>query len=32
MKNKRCAKCGYDESPTVNTLFHKVKFGIVEAF
>jgi len=30
--NKRCTKCGYDESPTSNTLFHKVKFGIVEAF
>lgn len=30
--NRRCTKCGYDESPTANTLFHKVKFGIVEAF
>ncbi len=28
--NRRCTKCGYDESPTANTLFHKVKFGIVE--
>ena len=30
--NRRCTKCGYDESPTANTLFHKDKFGIVEAF
>ena len=30
--NRRCTKCGYDETPTANTLFHKVKFGIVEAF
>ena len=30
--NRRCSTCGYDESPTANTLFHKVKFGIVEAF
>ena len=26
--NRRCSKCGYDEYPTANTLFHKVKFGI----
>jgi hypothetical protein len=30
--NRRCTKCGYDESPTANTLFHKVKFGIDKAF
>ena len=30
--NRRCTKCGYDESPTSNTLFHKVKFGIENAF
>lgn len=32
MFNRRCSLCGYDESPTANTLFHKVKFGISEAF
>jgi len=30
--NLRCTKCGYDESPTANTLFHKVKFGLQNAF
>lgn len=25
-------KCGYDESPTANTVFNKVKFGIDKAF
>lgn len=30
--NRRCTKCGYDESPTANTLFHKLKFGIENAF
>jgi hypothetical protein len=30
--NRRCSRCGYDESPTANTLFHKVKFGIDNAF
>lgn len=30
--NRRCTKCGYNESPTANTLFHKVKFGIDNAF
>jgi len=29
---RRCKKCGYDESPTANTLFHKVKFGVENAF
>jgi hypothetical protein len=26
--NRRCSLCGYDESPTSHTLFHKIKFGI----
>lgn len=30
--NRRCCRCGYDESPTANTLFHKLKFGIDNAF
>ena len=30
--NRRCSRCGYDESPTANTLFHKLKFGIENAF
>ena len=30
--NRRCTKCGYDESPTANTLFHKLKFGIENGF
>ena len=30
--SRRCSKCGYDESPTVGTLFHKLKFGIDKAF
>lgn len=30
--NRRCSKCGYDESPTSHTLFHKLKFGIAKAF
>ena len=25
--SRRCKKCGYDESTTTNTLFHKLKFG-----
>ncbi len=28
----RCTRCGYDESPTAGTLFHKLKFGIEHAF
>ncbi len=32
MFNRRCTSCGYEESPTANTLFHKVKFGISNAF
>ena len=30
--HRRCQRCGYDESPTANTLFHKVKFPLVKAF
>jgi len=30
--NRRCTKCGYDESPTSHTLFHKLKFGITNGF
>lgn len=30
--SQRCKACGYDESPTAHTLFHKVKFGIENAF
>jgi len=31
-KSRRCCKCGYDESTTTGTLFHKLKFGIDKAF
>ncbi len=30
--SKICNRCSYIESPTANTLFHKVKFGIRKAF
>ncbi len=30
--SRRCGKCGYDESTTTGTLFHKLKFGIDKAF
>ena len=30
--NKRCTKCRYDESPTVGTMFEKLKFSILKAF
>ena len=30
--HRRCKKCQYDESPTANTLFHKLKFSINRAF
>lgn len=30
--NRRCTKCNYDESPTVGTLFEKLKFSILIAF
>ncbi len=29
---KRCTRCGYNESPTTNTLFHAIKFPIEKAF
>jgi len=29
---RRCSRCGYDESSTSHTLFHKVKFDICKAF
>ena len=29
---RRCKGCGYDESPTANTLFHKLKFDLAKAF
>jgi len=30
--NHRCLACGYEESPTANTLFHKLKFPLLKAF
>jgi transposase-like protein/predicted RNA-binding Zn-ribbon protein involved in translation (DUF1610 family) len=30
--NRRCVHCGYEESPTANTLFHKLKFPLQKAF
>ena len=30
--SKRCGRCKYDESPTANTMFDKVKFPILLAF
>jgi len=30
--HKRCTRCGYDESATAGTLFHKLKFPILKAF
>ena len=30
--NRRCTKCRYDESPTANTMFNKLKFSILIAF
>lgn len=29
---RECNQCHYDESPTANNLFHKVKFGLHKAF
>ena len=29
---RQCTKCGYQATPTSNTLFHKVKFPILKAF
>jgi len=30
--SRRCLKCKYDESPTVNSMFEKLKFSILIAF
>ena len=30
--SRKCNNCQYDESPTANTLFHKVKFPLQKAF
>lgn len=30
--SRQCTSCRYDESPTANTLFHKVKFDLLKAF
>ncbi|MFQ3576448.1 MAG: 7TM diverse intracellular signaling domain-containing protein, partial [Cytophagales bacterium] len=30
--SRRCTKCRHDESPTANTIFHKLKFPITKAF
>lgn len=30
--SRRCSKCGYQESPTTNTLFHGIKFPLEKAF
>jgi hypothetical protein len=30
--NRRCSKCGYDESPTSGTMFDKLKFSTLLAF
>ena len=32
MHGRGCTRCGYDESPTSHTVFHKVKSGIDKAF
>lgn len=30
--SRQCTRCNYKESPTANTLFHKVKFDLLKAF
>lgn len=30
--SRRCTKCRHDESPTANTIFHKLKFPVTKAF
>lgn len=30
--DRQCTSCRYNESPTANTLFHKMKFSLVKAF
>jgi len=32
LHNRRCTKCGYDESPTAGTMFDKLKFSVLIAF
>jgi len=31
-QSRQCTRCNYVESPTANTLFHKVKFDLLKAF
>lgn len=31
-QNLRCKECGYEESATAGTLFHKIKFPLLKAF
>lgn len=31
-RNRRCKGCGYEESPTAGTVFHKIKFSLLKAF
>lgn len=31
-RNLRCRDCGYEESATAGTLFHKIKFSLLKAF
>jgi transposase-like protein len=31
-RDRRCKKCGYNESPTANTLFHSIKLSLPLAF
>ena len=31
-QSRRCSKCGYQESPTTNTLFHGIRFPLEKAF
>ncbi len=30
--SRRCTRCGYDESITANTIFHRIKFPLEKAF
>lgn len=30
--NRRCTKCGFEESPTAGTMFDKIKFSLLKAF
>jgi transposase-like protein len=31
-QSRQCTKCGYQETPTSGTLFHKIKFPLLKAF